>query len=124
MPTRGRVNKQSTLQRLRPEIRKMVNVYCHPGEMDLFRKLYSDQVASIQEYDKDCTHIGEIREYILFNSNSKNVIFMDDNLRFQSRNVPRDTSLKSNIFEMTPKNYSEEELLNMQIEIFDWMLLL
>ena len=22
---------------------------------------------------------------------------------------------------MTPKNYSEEELLNMQIEIFDWM---
>ena len=82
MPTRGRVNKQSTLQRLRPEIRKMVNVYCHPGEMDLFKKLYSDQVASIQEYDKDCTHIGEIREYILFNSNSKNVIFMDDNLRF------------------------------------------
>lgn len=33
MPTRGRVNKQSTLNKLTPDLRKYVNVYCHPGEL-------------------------------------------------------------------------------------------
>lgn len=120
IPTRGRTNKQKTLALLHPEIRKLVNVFCHPGEKEALMKLWGDKVNSIQEYDKDCRNLGDVREYILFNSQSENVIYMDDNLRLQSKRPCKNKNLKGNVYEMIPKNYDPEEILEMQIEIFNW----
>lgn len=122
MPTRGRVDRQHTLNKLVPELRKYVNVYCHPGELLALSNYWDGKVASIQEYDVNCKNIGEIREYIIFNSQAKNVIFLDDNLRFQTTIKPsRNNLLKGSVFEMIEKNYFPEEILKMQIQIFDWM---
>lgn len=122
MPTRGRVNKQSTLNKLTPDLRKYVNVYCHPGELLELSSIWGGEVASIQEYDVECKNIGEIRDYIIFNSNAKNVIFLDDNLRFQTTiKSSRNNLLKGSIFEMIEKNYSFEEISEMQMQIFNWM---
>lgn len=119
--TRGRTNKQATLKMLQPEIRSLVNVYCHPGERRELMKEWGDKVNSIQEYSEECTHVGEVREYILHNSNANNVIFMDDNLRLQTKNKGNNSVTKSGIYEMIPKHFNREQLLNMQIEIFDWL---
>lgn len=122
MPTRGRLDKQSTLKNLHKEIAKLVNVYCHPGELKEFSLKYGSIVNSVKEYGGDCSHIGEIRDFIIKDSESRNVIFMDDNLRFQSRiKNERVLDLKGSIFEIVPKNYSDEEILSMQLEMFNWV---
>ena len=120
IPTRGRANKQSTLKQLCPELRQFVNIYCHPGELSLFDE-WRNQVASVQEYDPECKNIGDVRDYIIFNSNAKNVIFIDDNIRFQSSIRPKDSVLKGSVFEMIEKNYSKEQILQMQMDIFSWI---
>lgn len=121
MPTRGRVDKQYTLSNLRPELRALVNVYCHPGELQQFQK-YRSQVASIQEYGKNCSDIGKIREYIINHSNARNVIFLDDNLSFFSTKIPPTTRLTGWTFGMTEKNYTPSQILKMQTEMFQWMM--
>ena len=41
--TRGRTDKQATLKMLQPEMRSLVNVYCHPGERSKLMKEWGGQ---------------------------------------------------------------------------------
>ena len=43
---------------------------------------------------------------------------MDDNLRLQTKNKGNNSVTKSGIYEMIPKHFNREQLLNMQIERF------
>lgn len=119
--TRGRTDKQATLKMLRPEIRSFVNVYCHPGEKKVLYNEWGDKVNSIQEYSDECTHVGEVREYVIHNSNAKNVIFLDDNLRLQTKRKGNNNVTKSGLYEMNNKHFNNEQLLEMQIDIFNWL---
>lgn len=121
MPTRGRTDKQYTLKHLCPEIRVFVNVYCHPGELELMQK-YRNQVASIQEYGAECKNIGQIRDYIINHSRAQNVIFLDDNLAFHATAMPKDKFLTGWTYGMTEKNYDVKQIAIMQSTMLQWMM--
>jgi len=43
MTTRGRVDAQKTLQRLYPDVRRAVTLYCHPGELAAHKRNWGGQ---------------------------------------------------------------------------------
>lgn len=86
--TRGRVDNQKTLKRLPPNIRKMVSVFCHPGELKMHVKNWGGKVASIEEYGDWCQCVGHVRDYIVVEAKNRGhngVLFLDDNVSFSVR---------------------------------------
>ena len=62
--TRGRIDRQKTLQRLTPQARRRVTVFCHPGELAAHQRNWGGEVAAIEEYSTACRGVGDIRAYI------------------------------------------------------------
>ena len=79
--TRGRVDRQKTLQRLTPEARRRVTVFCHPGELAAHQRNWGGKVAAIEEYSTACRGVGDIRDYIVVEAADRGfggVFFLDE----------------------------------------------
>lgn len=120
IPTRGRVSKQATLERLHPSLCKEVVLFCHPGEGKAMQKSkYGAMVKNVTEYGEGCTHIGEIRDYIIEVAslmNKRNVIFMDDNLTFSKK-----LKVYPSPRVMNKDNFKEDEIYKMQRQMLAFL---
>mgnify|MGYP000121555969 CR=1 FL=1 len=86
--TRGRIDRQKTLQRLTPQARRRVTVFCHPGELAAHQRNWGGEVAAIEEYSTACRGVGDIRDYIVVEAQKRGfggVFFLDDNVSFSLR---------------------------------------
>jgi hypothetical protein len=114
--TRGRIDEQRTLRQMSPEVRKYVTLYVHPGEKSQHEKNWGGKVHDIVDCPKEAKNIGEIREWVAWNAPNGKVIFADDDLKFCVRKKDY-KSPKT----MIPKNYTPEEILEHQTDMFNWM---
>jgi hypothetical protein len=116
LTTRGRIDRQKTLEMLHPEIRKHVSLFCHPGELESHQKNWGDKVKEIKEYDPEAKNLAEIREWLAYNAPKGKIIFMDDNLVLDVRlKQYHSTKVINN------RSFSEDEILGFQTEILNWL---
>jgi hypothetical protein len=117
--TRGRVDRQKTLQRLTPEALKRVHIFCHPGELAAHQRNWGGKVASIEEYSTACRGVGDIRDYIVVEAVDRGfggVFFLDDNVSFSLRLDDAKTPVVVNNDNFTVE--AQEYIYQM---MFDWV---
>lgn len=117
MTTRGRVDAQKTLQRLHPDVRRAVTLYCHPGELAAHKRNWVGKVLSIQEYDKGCKNLAEVREWLAYNAPKHKVIYMDDNVSFSVRLLGQYKTPRV----LNTDNFTEQEIRDHQVRMFNWL---
>lgn len=114
--TRGRTDKQLTLESIHPTLLNRFILWCHPGEGKYHKKNWGDKLMGIFEYDPECTHVGEVREYVIHNCPVNKVIFCDDNVVFSKTILP-----KKNMRKLSLKNFTDKEILDAQIKMFTFL---
>lgn len=121
--TRGRVDKQKTLENLPILIKKLITIVCYPGEKQQHLKNWGGMVEGVVEHSKQCKNLGDIRHWVMVNYKDYNIIFLDDNLSFSCRYdiINRNFSLKNKIYNIK-NNFSEEIKIEIFIEMFYWII--
>lgn len=123
--TRGRVDEQFTLRNLSKDMRKLVTIICHPGELKQHKSNYGKQVLDIIEYGSDCQELGSVRDWVMNyykELDCKYVIFLDDNLSFGARYSAVNRKVRmSNKLLTVKNNFNEEEQDYIYVEMFSWI---
>lgn len=81
--TRGRTESQILIDYLPNFISKRVIIACHKGEKVEIDKNYGKRIKYSIEYEGDS--IGEARDWCIYHSDKKYVLFLDDNITFNVR---------------------------------------
>jgi hypothetical protein len=117
LTTRGRIDGQKTLTRLHPDVRKAVCIYCHPGEKEAHERNWGGKVRLIEEYDKSCTNLSEVREWLAWNAPKHKIIFVDDNVSFSVRMLGKYKTPRV----LNEDNFTAEEIRFHQIQMFNFL---
>lgn len=121
--TRGRIDKQTTLNNLSPLTRQLVTMVCHPGERKAHLKNWGYKIDSVVEYPEDCKNIGAIREWCMSHFEFENIIFLDDNLKFQVRREPDfGERTKFPLYLLDDRHFSEDTIETVLLDMFHWIL--
>lgn len=123
--TRGRTEKQICLESMPVLIRKLVTIFCHPGEKQRHQERWKGKVANIIEYGKKCQNIGQARDWVMdycIDHNIRYVIQIDDNVLFASRvDKSGNVDFKNRLLNLR-NNFSEDTQVLIYTDMFSWML--
>lgn len=122
--TRGRIDEQLLLSMLPPKILPFITLCCHPGELKEHRKRWGTKLAGIMEYGKNCTNLGQARDWLMDYCKRENIryaIQIDDNVAFgaHAANYRVDFSLP---LKNVRNNYDADEQAWIISEMLGWML--
>lgn len=122
--TRGRIDRQKTLQNLPEPMRGLVTLVCHPGEKADRAKRWGDQVADIVEAPASEDNIGKVRHWVIEHFDADVTIFMDDDLEFCTRIEPDlvPATNKSGLYTIKDGIFSEERRIEVLTDMFGWMI--
>lgn len=119
MFTRGRVDKQYTLESLPNDVRKYLTIVCHYGEKAQHEKLWGGKVKAIIEYGKECTNLAMARDWCMqyFKTKGKErLIHIDDNVVFSNREY---VSKKIRLVDLS--KYDDKVRCEKLKRMFEWM---
>ena len=122
--TRGRIDDQYMLDHMEPTCRGLITICCHPGERKAHLKRWGSEVAGVVEYGKNCTNIGEVRNWVMEYGRRlgvKYVIQLDDDVYFGAHTDGYSFGLGYKLLTIRP-NFSDREQQNIYVEMFGRML--
>lgn len=120
--TRGRVDRQHTLADLHPTVRRYVDVVCRPTEGIALINNWYGNVKYITEHPYELRNLTEVRDWCIKTFPGKYIIFMDDNLVFQSRTKPDiGPGCKYGLHRMTSQHYNLNTIRIMQYAMLHWI---
>ena len=121
IPTRGRVQDQTTLQLLPDSVRRNVILVCHPGEERELRMQWGHKIAEVFPYQ--ARNIGEVRQFCIDTlATTDYITFVDDSLNFHIRaDSDTGTVTKYPLKEIVEKHFTEEHREEYIFRIFKWL---
>lgn len=122
--TRGRVDVQFFIESLPEVVRGLITIVCHPGERSAHLKRWKGQVANVIEYGKNCTNLGQARDWLMDYCNDNKIryaIQVDDNVVFGAHSENGKVSLKYRLLTIR-NNFSEKHQTMIYTSMFMWML--
>lgn len=121
--TRGRIDRQITLEHLRDNIRRHITLVCYPGERVTLSRQWRNKVQKIIEHPVNLTHLGAIRHWCIDAFKENIIIFMDDNMGFHARE--KVDYGPGTIFPLVPvisKHYTDASIERIHSDVFQWMI--
>jgi hypothetical protein len=122
--TRGRVSEQFTIEALSPEIRRLITIVCHPGELKEHKRRWEGKVANIIEYGADCTYLGMARDWLMNYCRERNIkyaIQIDDNVYFAARSDGKSIDFAAKLKNIR-NNFTQDEQTYIYSEMLFWMI--
>jgi len=121
IPTRGRADKQKTLEGLSPDLRKQVVLVADGGDQKMLCDRWQGQVKDILSMNVD--NLSQKRQRCIEYSPTNLVIFMDDNCDFHTVH-DSDTGAKTKfpLKGLIDKNFTDQTRYKHLQEAVDWML--
>jgi glycosyltransferase involved in cell wall biosynthesis len=122
IPTRGRVDRQITLQNLPENIRQEVTLVGDPGEVVALNKKWGQQVHQVIHVG-DCSNLSEKRQRCVERASTDYIIFIDDNCTFHTiHHSDRGQITKSPIIMINDKNFTSKSQKHHLNQLFNWII--
>lgn len=122
--TRGRVNDQQFIESVPKDIRGLITICCHPGELEFHKYKWGNEVEDVIEYGADCTNNSMARDWVMKFCKKRGIkyaIQIDDNIRIASHTDGDEVDFKLKLLTIA-NNFDEDSQNVIYLEMFFTML--